>query len=171
MNTQPNIYDRMKDGRYVKAMVQDSPVPMLVTDQTGAFLDANKAACKFFGCSVEEICSMRFQEVTHREDLILSMEMVNVLNQGKEDHFEMVKRYVTKKGVAWAAVRVNAIRGEEGKVESHVIHIIPLLGCTDDVMRDILGNMTGRGCKSRAFFWGATAVLLVEVVLHCVRIF
>lgn len=170
-DTEVNLmYDRIKDGRYYKAMVQNSPVPVFITDRTGRFLDANEAAATFLGHSLEEIRNMRFQEVTHRDDMILSMEMTNLLANGNQDHFEIVKRYLTKKGIAWAAIRVNAVRDEKGVLEVYVAHVIPLQGCTDDVMRDILGRMTGK-CKTIemskwAFFAILSVAVFIEAILH-----
>ena len=78
-----------------------------------------------------------FQQITHPDDMIASMEMVNLLINGKQETFELTKRYMTTFGNVWALVRVNAIRDEHGKLECYISHIIPVLGCTDDVMRDV----------------------------------
>jgi len=136
------IYDRINDGRYYKAMIHDSPVAMLIVDPSGKFLDANQAAVKFLGYSIGQLTSMCFQQITHPDDMIASMEMVNLLINGKQETFELTKRYMTKVGNVWALVRVNAIRDEHGKLECYISHIIPVLGCTDDVMRDVLGRIT-----------------------------
>lgn len=164
------LYDRIKDGRYCKALVHDSPVAVLLADSTGAFLDANDAAAKFFGRPVEELKTMRFQQVTYRDDIVLSMEMLNTLTVGGQESFEMVKRYVTKKGTCWAAVRINAVRDKDGVMEAHIVHIIPLLGCTDDVIRDVVGKVAGRRdtiqigrCSLVAIF---AVMVIIEVLVH-----
>lgn len=164
------MYEKIKDGRYYRAMVKESPVAILLSDQSGAFVDANDAAAKFFGYSVEELRKMRFQQVTHRDDMVVSMEMVNTLNLGGADHFEMVKRYLTKTGITWAAVKVNAVREENGRMSNHVIHIIPLLGCTDDVMKDVVGRIAGKSNRIE-FTRGAVITLIalamiIEVITH-----
>lgn len=170
MKSQDKIYDKIKDGRYYQAMIQDSPVPMLISDQAGAFKDANDAAAKFFGYSIDELCGMGFQQVTHRDDMLTSMEMVNSLLIGKIDRFEMVKRYLTKRGITWAAVRVNAIRGEDGRMEMFVVHVVPLLGCSDDVMRDVAERIGSRDCKIgiilASFFVGMISAFVFEFLFR-----
>lgn len=166
MKNQDKLYEKIKDGRYYQAMIQDSPVPMLISDQAGAFKDANDAAAKFFGYSIDELCGMGFQQVTHRDDMISSMEMVNALLVGKIERFEMVKRYLTKHGIAWAAVRVNVVRGDDEKMEMFVVHIVPLLGCSDDVMRDVVERIGSRNCRIGVIFASFSAGMVTAFIFE-----
>ena len=167
------LYDKIKDGRYYQAMIEDSSSPILMCDSAGSFMDANKAASRFLGYSVDELRKMSFQQVTHRDDIVASMEMINATIFGGMDHFDMVKRYVNSKGdTIWAAVRVNAVRSDDGKLETSVVHIVPLIGCSDDIIRDITEKArTSR--KERtclfSFMAGVITVIIIGILCYIAR--
>ena len=79
-----------------------------VETRTGRFLRVNQRYADFVGYSREELTSLRFQDVTHPEDVDRDVASMERLAEGKISEFTVDKRYVRKDGsVVWGALAVS----------------------------------------------------------------
>ncbi len=77
----------------------------------GKWVKVNKSICELFGYSEEELYSLSFQELTHRDDLDADLESMTYLIEGDVDSYQVEKRYFHKKGhVIWVLLSVSIVR-------------------------------------------------------------
>lgn len=87
------------------------------TDLTGRFVLVNDRFCEITGRSREDLLKSRMQDITHPEDLPVSLEKFHTLTTGQSTSFVVEKRYVRSDGsVAWVHNDVSAIHTAEGDV-------------------------------------------------------
>ncbi|HEY9075293.1 MAG TPA: PAS domain S-box protein [Anaerolineaceae bacterium] len=80
-------------------------------------VNPNLAFCKMLGYSKEEMKTIRWQDITHPDDIALSYQITEKLASGEMDSARFIKRYLHRNGsVIWAEVSVLARRNSEGKI-------------------------------------------------------
>ncbi len=107
---------RSSEARF-RAMFEVSSVGKIETEcETGRFLRANAAMCKFVGYSEAELLATTVWDITHPDDRERDREPIRRLLTGESSVFDVEKRYIRKDGKAvWARVTVNLIRDECGR--------------------------------------------------------
>jgi PAS domain S-box-containing protein len=84
--------------------------------RTNGEMIANDAFYKMLGYTREEYKNLRWQAVTHPEDLDLSRKVVDSILSGETDSARFAKRYIHKDGsVIWADVSTVLMRDIKGK--------------------------------------------------------
>jgi PAS domain S-box-containing protein len=105
----------------------------------GKFLRVNQKLCAILGYTREELVSLKFQDVTHPEDLELDLGHTERLRSGLLQTFAMEKRYFRKDGsLLWAQLTVSPARDPQGQVK-HFISVI----------EDITGRREADQARSR----------------------
>ena len=75
---------------------------------TGAFLRVNQRYAELVGYSREELETLRFQDVTHPEDVARDLARMEELRAGRISEFTVEKRYLRRDGtVVWGALAVS----------------------------------------------------------------
>ncbi len=74
-----------------------SPAGIALVSMDGSWLKVNPALCKILGYSQEELTGLRFQDVTHPDDLTASNQNLEKLLDGHSSTYETEKRYIRKK--------------------------------------------------------------------------
>ena len=86
-----------------------------LTDEEGYFVESNPALQTMLGYTAEELSQLRSAEVTHPEDLPVTVELYQQLMRGRRDHYQLEKRFIRKDGrVIWTRVTVSGFPGDEG---------------------------------------------------------
>ena len=103
-----------------KSAFSDAPIGMVLatieTDRAGQFLQVNRAMCELTGYSEEELLGMRFSDITHPDDIELSVPLKQRALDGEVSSYEISKRYVHADGHAiWAQVHVSLVRDSSGE--------------------------------------------------------
>jgi PAS domain S-box-containing protein len=100
-----------------RAMFDVSSVGKIeVEPESGRFLRANAAMCKFVGYSEAELLARTVWDITHPDDRERDREPIRRLLAGESTAFDVEKRYIRKDGSAvWARTTVNVIRDESGR--------------------------------------------------------
>ena len=103
-----------------KSAFSDAPIGMVLatieTDRAGQFLQVNRAMCELTGYSQEELLGMRFSDITHPDDIELSVPLKQKALDGEVSSYEISKRYVHADGHAiWAQVHVSLVRDSSGE--------------------------------------------------------
>jgi len=84
----------------------------------GQWLWLNQKFCEILGYRQDELINMRFQDVTHPDDLDADLGQVANVGAGLADQYSMEKRYIRKGGSAvWVALAVSAVRNIDRTVE------------------------------------------------------
>ncbi len=82
----------------------------------GKFLRVNRRYCEIVGYSCEEMLELRFQDITHADDLEVDLAQAGRLLSGKIDSYSMEKRYIRKDGgLVWIELTVALVRDETGR--------------------------------------------------------
>ncbi len=88
---------------------------------TGQLVRVNEKFSQLMGYSVEELQRMRFQDLTHPDDLGADLDLTRRLASGEIPEFHMEKRYLHRDGhVVWAELTVSPMRMPGGGSEFHI---------------------------------------------------
>lgn len=93
-----------------RSYTENAPYAILVINPSGFYLDANPAACKLLGYSLEELLQMNVSQVFHEEDLILFRPGIEILL--KEGKYTNEFKFVRKDGSCFIAQLSAAIINE-----------------------------------------------------------
>ncbi len=90
----------------------------------GQWLRVNKKLCKIVGYSEKELLKMRFQDITHPDDLGTDVAEGEKVMTGALDTYSMEKRYIRKDGsLVWVNLTVSAARHASGQLK-HFISVV-----------------------------------------------
>ena len=95
-----------------------APIPILRVQANGEVADCNEAFEEAFGYPKSQIQSLKWQEITHPDDLEADLEMVKECLAGTRDRYTMQKRYRKRLGgdADWIALTLHVVairrRGE-----------------------------------------------------------
>ncbi|HEY1360520.1 MAG TPA: EAL domain-containing protein [Thermoleophilaceae bacterium] len=97
---------------------ENAPIGMSFADPAGRYLRVNPALCAMVGYSQEELLKLRFQDVTHPDDVPSDIEALSALRSGELDSYETEKRYVRADGeTRWVLLNASTVRNSEGEIE------------------------------------------------------
>lgn len=91
-------------------------IGMAITSMDGCLVQANPALCKMLGYTQEEFSRLKFQDLTHPDDLPRNMQMLNKLLSGDLKCMEIEKRYRRKDGeYIETQLSCSIVRDEKGE--------------------------------------------------------
>lgn len=106
---------RESEQRFRNTM-EHAPIGMALISLSGHWLEVNAAVCSMTGYSAQELRRLRFQDITHRDDLVADLDQVSQLVEGRISSYQMEKRYIHRQGhVIWALLAVSLVRDAEGQ--------------------------------------------------------
>ena len=112
-----------EEQRY-SLMFNNANIGIKLIDLDGKWLDANQRACEIIGYTKEELLTMRFQDVTHKEDINTELDYVKQLLQNKISFYEMQKRFIHKNGSdVWVNLSTALIK-DEGNKPKYFVSVI-----------------------------------------------
>lgn len=85
------------EGRW-KKLFKHSPIGIATVGVDGTWLDVNKRISEITGYPIKELKRTTFQNITHKEDLSIDLDLVRELLSGKRDWYQLKKRYIKKDG-------------------------------------------------------------------------
>ena len=89
---------------------------MAVLAPDGSWLRVNPALCDIVGYSEQELRALRFQDITHPDDLDTDLDYLRRLLAGEIHQFQREKRYIHRRGdIVHIALSVSLVRGEQGE--------------------------------------------------------
>ena len=107
-----------------------------------SFLRVNKHFCDMVGYSPEELLNgMTFLDITHPDDIELSLDALGLLRREEVQSLQLEKRYIRKDGtVMWADVTPKLIRNRDGHATRRlvVVHDITELKNSEAALRGAL---------------------------------
>ncbi|MBO9875811.1 PAS domain S-box protein, partial [Xanthomonas sp. D-93] len=97
---------------------------MALVSLEGRWLDVNDALCAMLGYSRAELLELRFQDLTHPDDLAEDMQRAVALRSGQCSDFRIEKRYRHRDGhTVRARLAVSLVRDEQGRPLHLVTHV------------------------------------------------
>lgn len=133
----------LERGGILRALFDDAPQGVIVTRSDGIIQECNQAAARMLGYTPEELTGLRFNEITHPEDVGIGMQQLRALVSGDKSHATFTKRYLRKDGaIVWVRLDVSPIRGVEGPVQFFVTSV-------DDISADKLYESALRDSEQR----------------------
>ncbi|MEZ5017409.1 MAG: PAS domain S-box protein [Flavipsychrobacter sp.] len=101
--------------RRFKDAFEYSAIGMALVSLEGKWLKVNEQVCDIVGYSRDELFKKTFQDITHPEDLDKDLDNVQMLLEGKENSYQMEKRYYHKYGhIVWVLLSVSLVRDAKG---------------------------------------------------------
>ena len=90
-------------------------IGMALVAPDGRWLRVNRSLCTMTGYTEAELLGMRFQDITHPEDLDLDLENVDKMLCGEVTTYQMEKRYIHKSGaLVWGLLSVSLVCDSAG---------------------------------------------------------
>jgi diguanylate cyclase (GGDEF)-like protein/PAS domain S-box-containing protein len=96
-------------------------IGIALVSPTGGWISVNGALCAILGYSQEELQRLRFQDVTHPDDVDVDVALLEQLRRGELDQYQMEKRYIRKDGrPVWVNLNVSKKANEAGETEYYI---------------------------------------------------
>jgi len=96
--------------------VDGAPIGMALVALDGIFIRANRALAELLGYTPAELERVRFQEITHPNDLQSDLDLVGQVLRGERERYELRKRYFRRDGsIIHADLHVSMVRDSYGK--------------------------------------------------------
>lgn len=100
--------------RLFRRTFEYASIGMALVGLDGRWLRVNQSLCEILGYTNEELLALSFQDITHPADLNIDLENVQNLIEGKNDSYQMEKRYFHKNGdIIWVLLAVSLVRDSE----------------------------------------------------------
>ncbi|MEC4818782.1 MAG: PAS domain S-box protein, partial [Scytonema sp. PMC 1069.18] len=98
---------RESDERF-RATFEQAAVGIAHVGLDGRWLRVNQKLCEIVGYSPEELIKLKFQDITHPDDLETDLNYIRQLLTGEIEHFSLEKRYIHKSGsIVWINLTVS----------------------------------------------------------------
>lgn len=107
-----------------QAIFENAAVGIAQVSLDGRFVRFNRRLAEITGYHREELAALRFQDITHPDDLVLDLDQAHRLLAGEIAAYRMEKRYIRKDGSAvWVKLTGSMARSADG-APSYFIAII-----------------------------------------------
>ena len=106
------------DLAHLQTVFDLAPVGIGNVGPDGRYFRVNRALCRLFGRTADDLCGRTVAELTHPDDRAASDARFAALIAGEHDTFSAEKRYVRPDGSAvWTRITVTAIRDDDGALD------------------------------------------------------
>jgi two-component system cell cycle sensor histidine kinase/response regulator CckA len=106
---------RESEERFAGAF-EHASTGVAIVEPDGRWRRVNRALCELVGYSEEELLGLRFQDITHPDDLEADANLIRRMLAGETRTHRMEKRYIHKSGhVVWVLVNVSIVRNDQGE--------------------------------------------------------
>ncbi|MFA6228502.1 MAG: PAS domain S-box protein [Patescibacteria group bacterium] len=100
----------------LRAIYENSPIPIVLVGLDNKFISANPAAVKFWGYSEDQLEKLTFADITHPDEVKRDIEKVKLLLKGKISVYSVDKRYIRKdKKIVYGRVNATLIKNNSDK--------------------------------------------------------
>ena len=107
--------ERFLSSPQLSAIFEHAPVGICFGDSSGRFVRVNQRFADMLGYSRQELTGMKFQDVTHPDDLALQQSQRRLLWEGSQPEYRLEKRYLRRDGgELWCSLTVSALLDEQG---------------------------------------------------------
>lgn len=108
---------------------EHSGMGMVIYSPRANIMQANATACRIFGRSLEQVIGLRMEDVTHPDDVVMSLGKAAVARHPPHESVAMEKRYVQPSGaIVHCLVTVDALPGLD--TETGNIYVVSIQDIT-----------------------------------------
>lgn len=116
---------RQSENKF-RQLFDNSPIGKTITNICGD-MQANLAFSEMLGYSQDEFLNIKWQDITHPDDIELSKKNIDSVVSGTKDYARFTKRYIHKNGdIIWADVSTKLIRDNNGKPIHFITAVIDI---------------------------------------------
>ncbi len=95
--------------------IEDAPIGMALVELSGRYERVNHMMCEITGYSADELVTLRFQDITHPDDLDTDVGIAKLLTGGQVPRYQFEKRYIRKdKSIVEVMLAVSILRAPDG---------------------------------------------------------
>ncbi|WP_255502953.1 PAS domain S-box protein [Mycolicibacterium sp. CR10] len=107
-----------------EAVFDNAPIGIALVGLDGTFQRVNQALCRITGYHRQELTELRFQDITHPDDVDIDVNEATRLLQGETSSYQMDKRYYAKDGhLIWVRLSGSIVRDKDGQPLHFIAHI------------------------------------------------
>ena len=78
--------------------IDEAPIGMALVALDGTFTRVNRVLCEIAGYAAEDLTTLKFQDITHADDLVADVALREQLARGEIPRYQLEKRYIRKDG-------------------------------------------------------------------------
>ncbi len=100
-----------------KLVFENAPLGIAVVDPSWKIIDANQKLCEILKYSLPEITGKDIRQITCSLDLGSTFQLIDQVQKGKIDSYEIKKRYIRSTGeIIPVQIQSSAVRNNEGRL-------------------------------------------------------
>jgi PAS domain S-box-containing protein len=126
--------------RRFRVVYERAPVGIvLVESESGRFLRVNQKFCEIVGRSEEQLLELRFQDITHPDDLAKGKELFERFRRQDAESCEIEKRYMRPDGtIVWVNINVVMLTkwGENDRWQMAIVKDVTAQRMAEDALRE-----------------------------------
>jgi PAS domain S-box-containing protein len=102
---------------HLQAIYNAAGVAIALTDPTGRWLEANQHWLEILGYSEDELLQISTHDITHPDDLEMTIQNITDILEGRVNSSRFEKRYLTKGGATvWIDLSIAPLRDKNGQL-------------------------------------------------------
>ena len=125
INRQREAQEALKTSEATfRSAMDNSSIGMALATEDGHFIRFNDALCEMLGYERVDLMARTIPELTHPDDLFLTMKNVDSVVSGARNAYEVDKRYIRADGqVVWVSVNSSGVRKPDGSLNYFVVQV------------------------------------------------
>ena len=126
---------------------ENSNVGMALVDIDGKWLKVNDTICNSLGYTKKEMVNLTFQDITHPEDLMKDVVLLNELLAGERENYQIEKRYFHKNGdLVYVIISVTSVVSIDGKLSHFISQIMDITSrkVVENKLKSMLDLISGQ---------------------------
>ncbi|WP_437603111.1 PAS domain S-box protein [Sorangium sp. So ce590] len=103
---------------------ENAPIGKGIIALDGRFIRVNRAYCEIVGYAADELSKLRFQDITHPDDVDTDVGLVEQLRCGEIPRYQLAKRYIHKDGrVIPVILHGSVVRRADGEPIHYIAQV------------------------------------------------
>jgi diguanylate cyclase (GGDEF)-like protein/PAS domain S-box-containing protein len=149
-----------------RLLFEHAPIGMVLADLQGKFQRVNQAMCDLVGYQADELCNLRFQDITHTDDRDNDLPMMEKLIKGDIPRFAVEKRYLRRdRQILYVMLYVSLRFYQDGSPAYFIGQIVDITERKryEEAMRHMAYHDPLTGLPNRTLFRDKLIVALAQV--------
>jgi PAS domain S-box-containing protein len=118
-----NTQLRESEERF-RLTIDEAPIGMALVALDGRFVRVNRVLCEITGYDAEHLVKLKFQDITHPDDLDKDVALAEQLARGVIPRYQLEKRYIRKdRSIVDVMLSGSVLRGPDGAPRYYVAQV------------------------------------------------